>query len=92
MKIGVHIGFGTGHSTDAGPPLQNGHSPPFWPISVVACGQMARWINMPLGRKVGLDSSDIVLDADTAPLSPKGDRAPDFRHIYIVAKRLHELK
>jgi len=25
---------------------------------------------MPLGRKVGLDPSDIVLDGDPAPLSP----------------------
>ena len=31
------------------------------------CGQMARRIKMPLGRKVGLDPSDIVLDGDTDP-------------------------
>jgi len=44
---------------------------------------------MPLGRKVGLDPSDIVLDADPAPLPKKGARAPNFRPMSIVAKRLH---
>jgi len=40
------------------------------------CGQMARWIKMQLGRKVGLDPSNIVLDGDPAPPPQKGDRAP----------------
>jgi len=44
---------------------------------------MAGWIKMPLGRKVGLDASDIVLDGDPAPLSKKGGRAPQFQaHVY----------
>jgi len=33
---------------------------------------------MPLGRKVGLDPSDIVLDADPAPLPKKGPEPPIF--------------
>ena len=38
---------------------------------------MARWIKMPLGRKVGLDRSDIVLDGDPAP-PKKGAQPPKF--------------
>jgi len=52
----------------------------------VCCGQTARWIKMPLGTEVGLDSGDIVLDGD--PLPQKG-HAPDFRPMSIVAKRLN---
>ena len=42
---------------------------------------------MPLGTEVGLDPGRIVLDGDPAA-SPKGGRAPNFRPIVIVAKRL----
>jgi len=44
---------------------------------------------MPLGTEVGLDRSDIVLDGDPAPPSEKGGRAPNFRFMSIVAKRLY---
>jgi len=51
-------------------------------------GQMAGWIKMPLGRKVGINPSDVVLDGDPAPPPPKGGRAPNFRPIMsIVAKQ-----
>jgi len=46
---------------------------------------------MPLGSKVGLDPSDIVLDGEMeTKLSPprKGSRAPNFRPISSVATRL----
>ena len=44
---------------------------------------MAEWIKMPLGRKVGLDTSDIVLDGDPAPPPQKGGTAPQFSaHVY----------
>jgi len=43
---------------------------------------------MPLGRKVGLDRSDIVLDGDPPPLpSKKRAEPPNFRPMSIVAKR-----
>jgi len=47
----------------------------------ICCGQMAGWMKMPLGRKVGLDPSDIVLDWDPAPLPlpKKGVEPPNFR-------------
>ena len=40
---------------------------------------------MPLGRKVGLDPSDIVVDGDPAPLPKKGQSPQFSAH---VAKRL----
>jgi len=51
--------------------------PNFRPIYVVAkC--MAGWIKMPLGREVGLDASNIVLDGDPAPPKKKGTQPPIF--------------
>jgi len=45
-------------------------SPP--PKAHICCGQMARWIKMPLGTKVGLGPVRIVLHGDPAPPSQKG--------------------
>jgi len=39
-----------------------GHSSPPQFSAGVYCGQMAGWIKMPLGTKVGLSAGDIVLD------------------------------
>jgi len=50
-------------------------SPQF--LAHVYCGQMARWIKMPLGAEVGLGPSDIVLDGDLAPPT-KGARPQIF--------------
>jgi len=55
---------------------------------VIHCGRMAGWIKMALGMEVGLGPFHIVLDGDTTPLPTKGGRAPNFRPIFIVAKRL----
>jgi len=49
---------------------------------------MAAWITMPLGMEVNLDSGDRVLDGDPAPLPQKGAEPPNFRPMFIVAKRL----
>jgi len=39
---------------------------------------------MPLGKKVGLDASDIALDGDAAPLQKKG-QSPQFSiHVYCA--------
>jgi len=43
---------------------------------------------MPIGREVGLDPSNIVLDGDPSPSSEKGARAPNFWPMSIVDKRL----
>jgi len=56
MKFGLQVGLGPGHfMLDGEVPSPKEHSPNFRPISVVT-----RWIKMRLGRKVGLDPSDIV--------------------------------
>jgi len=39
---------------------------------------MARLIKMPLGKEVGLDPGDIVLDGDPAPLPKKGQSPLQF--------------
>jgi len=40
------------------------------------CDQMAGWINMPLGREVGLGPCYVVLDGDPAPPPKKGAQQP----------------
>jgi len=82
MKLGMQVGLSPGHIV-----LEGTHLPS--PFSAhICCGQMARWIKMSLGMEVGLDLCDFVLDGDLAPHPPKGDRAPNFRRMSIVAKRL----
>ena len=55
----------------------------------ICCGQTAGWIKMALGMGVGLGPDHIVLDGDPAPLPKKGaEPLPNFRSIYILAKRL----
>jgi len=44
----------------------------------ICYGQMARCSKMPLGRKVGLDRSDIVLDGNPAHPSPKREQTRQF--------------
>jgi len=51
---------------------KRGGAPNFRPISVVAKWLDGGWIKMPLGRKVGLSPSDIVLDGDPASSPHKG--------------------
>jgi len=63
---------------DRSPP-KRGTAPQF--LSHVYCGQMARWIRMPLGTEVGLGPDDIVLDG--AQLSLRGT-APNFRPMSTV--------
>jgi len=46
---------------------------------------------MPLGTEVGLGPSDIMLDGDAVPPPKKrAERYPNFRPMYIVAKRLDD--
>ena len=49
---------------------------------------MAAWIKMSLGMELGLGHGDFVLDGTTFPL-PKRERSPpNFRPMFIAAKRL----
>ena len=68
------------------PFTKRGQSPQF---SVhVYCGQTAAWIKMPLGMELGLGPGHIVLGGDPGPLPEKGRTAPNFRPMFVVAKRL----
>ena len=89
MTIGVEVGLGPGHiELDGDParfPKKGSREPEF--SAHVYCGQMARWIKMPLGTEVGLGPDDIVLDGD--PAAPKGHSHPQFWPMSIVAERLY---
>jgi len=59
-----------------------GHNPQF--SAHVCCGQMDRWMKMPLGTEVpvGLGPGHIVLDGDPVPL-PRKSTTPIFAaHVY----------
>jgi len=45
---------------------------------------------MKLGIEVGLDIGHIVLDGN--PPTPKGAQSPNFRPMYVLAKRLDGLR
>jgi len=62
MTLGVQVGLVPGHIVlggDLAPPFQRGTAPQF--SADICCGQMAGWIKMPLGRKVGFDPSDFLV-------------------------------
>jgi len=50
--------------------------------------QMAAWIKMSLGMELGFGPGDFVLDENPAPFPKRGSGAPNFRPMFIVAKRL----
>jgi len=87
MKLGIQVGLRPGHIVLAGDPAspKNGAQPPQF-LAHVYCGQMARYIKMPLSVEVGLGPGDFMLDGDPAP--PKRGIAPSFRPMSIVAKRI----
>jgi len=79
MKLGTYVGLGHGHIVldgDPAPRPPKGHSPQF--SAYICCGQMAGWINMPLGREVGLGPSDIVLHGPNSPPLKGGRARPIF--------------
>jgi len=87
MKLGTQVGLGPGHIVSDGDPAPKGHSPQF--SAHICCGQMAAWIKMSLGMELDFGPGDFVLDGDPAPLPKRGSGAPNFRLMFIVAKRLH---
>jgi len=92
MPLGMEVGFSSDDFVldgDPAPLPKKGAEPPPKFSAHVHCGQTAGWIKMALGIKVGLGPGHIVLDG-TQLLSPKGgSRAPNFRPIFIVVKRLY---
>ena len=90
MKLGVRVGLGPGHivlDEDPAPLPQRGIAPAQFSAHI-SCGQMAAWIKMPLGMELGLIPGDFVLDGDPAPPPQKEGLPPNFRPMFIVAKRL----
>jgi len=49
---------------------------------------MAGWIKVPLGVEVGIGPGHIVLDEDPAAPQKGLHSSPNFRPMYVVAKRL----
>jgi len=90
IKLGMQVGLVPGHIVLDGDPAplppKGTVSPQF--LAHICCGQIAAWIKMSLGTELGFDPGDFVLDGDPAPY-PKGERSPpNFRPMFIVAKRL----
>jgi len=56
-------------------------------LAHVCCGQTAGRIKMSLGTEVGLGPGHTVLDGETHLPLPKGAQLPNFRPVFIVAKR-----
>ena len=73
---------------DTGLLPQKGTEPPPQFLAHVNCGQTAGWIKMALGVEVGFDPGHVVLDGDPDSLPEKGGTAPNFRPMFVVAKRL----
>jgi len=92
MPLGTEVGPGSDDFVldgDLAPLPKKAAQPPPKFSAHAHCGQTAEWIKMALGLEVGLGPGHIALDGDPAP-SQKGGKAPNFRPVSIVAKRLHE--
>jgi len=70
------------------PPPPKGHNPQF--SAHVCCGQMAGWIKIALGREVGLDPSNIVLDGTQLPLNKRAQPPSNFRPVSILSGWMDE--
>ena len=93
MPLGMEVGLSPGDFVldgDPAPIPKKGRSPQF--LADVYCDQTAAWITMPLGTEVGLGLRDIVLDGDTDPLLQRVTAPPNFRPMFVVAKRLNGLR
>ena len=86
MQLGTKVGLGWGHTVldgDPAPLPQRGTAPQF--LAHACCGKTAGWIKMPLGTEIDLGQGHIVLDG----VPTRRGRAPNFRPMSIVAKRLN---
>ena len=95
MPLGTQVGLSPDNSVldgDPAPLHKKGAEPPPQFLVHFYCGQTAGDIKMPLGMDVGLRPGDFVLDGDPVPPPHKGGGAPNFRPMFIVAKRLDGLR
>jgi len=86
MPLGMEVGLGSGDFVFAGDPpspsyLQQKGTPitPTQFMAHVYCGQMAGWMNTPLGTEVDLGISHIVLDVVPAVREVAQQPPPSFR-------------
>jgi len=89
MKLGLQVGLGPGHIVldgDPAPLPQRGTAPNFRPISLRPNGCIDK---IPLGMEVGLGPGRLCVRwGPRYPLPKKGQSSPNFRPMFIVAKRL----
>jgi len=90
LVFGMEVGLSPGDFVlDGDPALSPKGAEPSSQFSAhFYCGQTARCIKIPLDMDVGLRPRDFVLDGDPFPLPKKGAEPPNFRPMFIVAKRL----
>ena len=90
LVLGTEVGLSPSDCVRWGcsPPPQKGGCLPSPIFGLFCCGQTAGYIKMPLGMDVGLSPEDFVLDGDTVPPLQQGAEPPNFRPMFIVAKRL----
>jgi len=89
MEVGLFVGIFVLDEDSTPPSPKRGGAPQF--SAHVYCGQTVEWIKIPLGTEVDLGLRDIVLDGDPVPVLKRGT-APNFRTMFVVAKRLDGLK
>jgi len=92
MALGMEVGLSPGDfvlDRDPAPLPKKGAQPPPQFSANFYCAQTAGCITMPLGVEVGLSAGDLVFDGDPTRSSKTG-QTPNFRPIFIVAKRLDE--
>jgi len=91
ISLGVELGLGQGDFVldgDHAPLPKRGRSPPQFSAHVY-CGQTAGRMKLVLGMEVGVSPGDFVLDGDpAAPPQKVGGAPPNFRPMFIAAKRL----
>jgi len=90
MPFGIQVGLGPGDCVRWGPssPSPKTETEPRQFSAHFYRGQTAGCIKMPLGMDVGLGPGHIVLDGEPAPAKKIEGRAPNFRPMSNVAKRL----
>ena len=87
----MEVGLGPGDFVFDGDPAPSSRKrtqPATQFLAYVYCGQTAVWIKMALGTEVNLGPGDVVLVGDLVPIPKKGAEPPNFRPMFIVAKRL----
>jgi len=92
MPLGMEVGLGSGDFVFDGDPAtsrkREGTPTPTQVLAHIYCGQMAGWMNTPLGREVDFGTGHIVLEVVPA-VRESGTAAPLFSPMSIVATVAH---